>query len=194
MNDLSRKRAVERRSGSDAGFTLVELMAYIFLFSILAVMVATLVINGMRSQAEVTGTTNTTGEMQNAAAALEYDIRYASDIQISVGGQMLRTRTWYGEPDTGAYQCRGWFYDSADRKLKRSTSQAEVVSATATSASGWTTFASNVEATRAFHQEPNSKTVDIRMEGDPAQWGIGTRIYTSVTNRPQSDEGGMTCF
>ncbi|WP_284327066.1 hypothetical protein [Demequina litorisediminis] len=168
-----------------------------FLLLILGGMVAVLVINGLRSQAVVTSTVKNTGEMQNAASGIAYDVRYAKDVKVSTDGTLLRTKTWVGDPDAGAYTCRAWIYDAAKGELRRTTDTAKVVAATASSSSSWTIAVSDVvvpTGTKAFVRDESAGTVKVFIDGDPDVWGHGTRIDTTVLQRPQADEAGVTCW
>lgn len=195
-----------RRTSDDSGFSLVELLVYIFLFAIVGTMVVMLILNGFRSQTRITETTARTGEAQNASLQLEYDIRHAIEAQVDLGGTLLRTRTFVGSGTTGTWQCRGWFYDSASSTLRRTMDASAVASATAASAATWNIYARDVEASVPFREgapkpdgtwNSSAKAVALDFSAVPPTWGVGTKIDTVVNQRPQSDngEGGQsTCF
>lgn len=186
MNARARYRA-------DQGFTLVELMVYIILFGIVGTMVAMLVWNGYKSQLNVTETTYNTGNMQNAAALIDHDVRYAAAFSITNSGTMLRTRTWVGDPDAGAFQCHAWYYDAASKTLRHTSSAGDTMGASASSAASWDVYVDGVVATSPF-TATDTDTVRVRLTGRPDAWGRNTGIDTSIVQRPQSEDGGAPCF
>ncbi|WP_084130446.1 type II secretion system protein J [Demequina sp. NBRC 110055] len=180
------------RVSSDEGFTLVELLVYMFLFAIVFTMVAMLMINGFRTQSGVTQTTTRAGDAQNASAAIAYDVRYAAAFRIETGGDVLRTRTWEGTPSSGRYVCRGWYYDDVSAVLRHISSDTAVAS-TAGGAQSWPVYAREVSADVPF-TTIDGQRVDVNFATVTTQWGVDTRIDTSVTKRVQSETEGSPCF
>jgi type II secretory pathway pseudopilin PulG len=184
---------MSRTPRKDGGFTLVELLVYMLLFGIVGTMVVMLVWNGYRSQLNVTETTYNSGNLQNAALALDHDVRYSAAFSVTEGGAMLRTRSWVGDPETGAFECHGWYADSSNNTLRRGTGSGITSGATAASAASWPRYADGVEAVTAF-TAVDSRTVQVRLTGVPDAWGRNTVIDTSIVQRPQSSDGSGTCF
>lgn len=184
---------MKRLRQHDEGFTLVELIVYMLLFGIVGTMVTMLIWNGYRSQLNVTETTYNSGGLQNAAVAIDHDVRYSSAFAVTEGGAMLLTRTWVGDPETGQFVCRGWFVDTADNTLHRGVGPSDTSGATASSARSWDLYADGVEATTAF-TKVDDVTVRVRLTGIPDAWGRNTVIDTTIVQRPQSSDGSGSCF
>ncbi|WP_430869225.1 type II secretion system protein [Demequina aurantiaca] len=192
MAMMERIRDPRLRSG-DSGFTLVELLVYIVLLAIVGTMVVMLMLNGYKSQLNISQTTQNSGDSQNAIKAITYDVRYSSASKISPSGNLLVTRTWVGDPETGTYVCRGWFYDDATKKLRRATTSAATSGANATTASAWTQYVEGVTATSPFSTS-GSDGVRVSFTGTPAAWGRDTGIDTVISPRPQTDTESAPCF
>ena len=185
--------SMRRNPRQDQGFTLVELIVYMMLFGIVGTMVVTLMWNGYKSQLNVTETTYNSGSLQNAASALDHDVRYSSAFNVSEGGTLLLTRTWVGDPDSGSYQCHGWYVDSTNNTLRRGVGSVTTSGATAATAKSWPLYAGGVVATEAF-RDISDEMVRVQMTGTPDAWGRNTVIDTTIVQRPQSSDGSGTCF
>lgn len=178
---------------SDDGFSLVELMVTMVILVIFALMVSSLLINGMFTQQRVQNTTTATTDAQNAFEAMTHDVRYAQDVRVDGAGTLLRTITWVGKDgETGSYVCRGWYYDSSENVLRRTLVDTETQGATTSSAAAWPVFAKNAEAYAPFSQIPDG--VEIEMTITPHQRGVPTSMDTVVMQREQPAQGVVPCF
>ena len=183
-----------RRPSSDDGLSLVELLVSLFMFVLLAVMVSTLLVNGFFMQQRVVNTTKATGDAQTAANAISYDVRFSSASSVTASGAMLRTRTWVGTDGvTGSYVCRGWYYNSADKTLRRATSSTQTASATTASAATWPVYAEGITAGTVF-VAVDVDTVRLDFTAKPAIRGVSTEIDNTITRRKQPDTGSSPCF
>ncbi|WP_062073074.1 PulJ/GspJ family protein [Demequina sediminicola] len=178
-----------RSPRDESGFTLVELLVYILLFSIVGTMVVMLLVNGFRSQSRITQTTSSSGDVQNAANAIQADVRYAAAVDVRDSGNLLLTRTWVGSYDSGSYECKGWYYDDATQTLRRTASSGAVGSDT----DSWSRYAKNIDATAPFSLTSEG-AVRVEFESVPVGGGLGTKVDTQVNLRPQDEDGGAPCF
>jgi len=167
-------------------------MVYIVLFGMVGTMVVMLVWNGYKSQLNVTETTHNTASLQTAMQAMDHDVRYSAAFSVTVSGAMLRTRSWEGDPISGAFVCHGWYYDATSKVLRRTMGATNTSGATTSSAHLWPQYVDGVQGSTVFAASGDS--VRVRITGKPDQWGRETTIDTTIGQRPQSEQGSSPCF
>jgi type II secretory pathway pseudopilin PulG len=91
-------------SRNDAGVTLIELIVYIILVSILSGIAVTVLVNSWRTQEDVVTVTDATNKGQVMSSAIERAVRNGLEYDIANSGNTLRVRTSL----TGSLQCQGF--------------------------------------------------------------------------------------
>lgn len=99
----------------ESGMTLVELIVYMMLMTLVIVIVGSVFISGNRVQKDATSMADASNNAQLAAATLEGPLRNAEKLQVpsSFGGDLLVAKTRVGEDndDPASWRCVAFFYD-----------------------------------------------------------------------------------
>lgn len=205
----ARLQLVRTTTGVDAGVTLVELLVYSILLSVVLAIVGTLLINGLTTQRDVRGRTEAVNTMQNAFAAVERSVRNSGGGFVDGSGTLLvvRERTAASSTNADTWRCAGYFLDESAGVLRRvldstgaQTSAALAAPDPASIAGSWDVFvpaASRIGTTRAFGpadgplQEYSTVEVSLRAEAGPDLNPV--EFSTSVVLRPQSGTS-LSCW
>lgn len=188
--------------GGDQGFTLVELMVSMFIFSLLLVVFSAGITSISRSTARVTATGDAMTELNRLYNRLDKEVPYASAINRSV----LSNGSWYLEHYTKTTD--GSVPFCTQYRLVNATGQIQVRRWNATGAAGlttWNTLATGVEARGGapFTMLPADQTyvrqrlvvaVDVRKKGTPVQQLDTTLVARNTTpdtgtNADQNNDG-----
>ena len=137
----------------DSGMTLVELIVYMMLMTLVIVIVGSVFISGNKVQKDATSMADASNNAQLAAATLEGPLRNAEKLQVpsAFGGDLLVAKTRVGEKndDPASWRCRAWFFDRATGAIYSTSSPVtgSVTTAGLTSGfslSGWTLLVDSV--------------------------------------------------
>lgn len=124
----------------EAGFTLVELVVYMMLFLIVVGMVATLTIQMIRVQRDVTVSAAQNQSQQVVFTEISRSIRNAAEVRVAGDGNILVLSTFTGDEeaiigvangvagninDPSHWTCRAWVFNPANRTLYASTLPSE---------------------------------------------------------------------
>jgi type II secretory pathway pseudopilin PulG len=90
--------------GSDVGVTLIEVIIYVILVSILSGVITMILVNSWRTQEDVVSVTDATNKGQVMSSAIERAVRNGLDYEITNGGNTLKVRTSLG----GSLACQGF--------------------------------------------------------------------------------------
>lgn len=129
----------------DEGFTLVELLVYIFLAVIVLTIVGSVLINSLRAESQVRDAAQSNSNAQLVAESLGKGIRNASAIEVTAptaDSILLRTRS-IDASATGAWFCHAWLWSNGELRTTRSTTA--IPTPDATTAAGWLLLATDVE-------------------------------------------------
>lgn len=149
----SRLRAVVR--AGNRGFTLVELLVYVALLTMVLLVLGGMLISGLTTERTVTRAGDETRLGQLISRSIEKGIRNATAFKTeSIGSdQILRARSAdvsvSGSTTTVSWRCMAWYYRASDGAFFATTRTAGAVPypATATPLSGWTYYGSGVKPT-----------------------------------------------
>lgn len=139
---MSRTSRLERK---DEGFTLVELLVYIFLAVIVLTIVGSILINSLRAESQVRDAAQSNSTAQLVAESLGKGVRNASAIQVttlSADSVLLRTRS-IDASATGAWFCHAWLWSNGELRTTRSA--AAIPTPDTAAAAGWLLLATDVE-------------------------------------------------
>lgn len=129
----------------DEGFTLVELLVYIFLAVIVLTIVGSVLINSLRAESQVRDAAQSNSNAQLVAESLGKGIRNASAIEVTAptaDSILLRTRS-VDASTTGAWFCHAWLWSNGELRTTRSSTA--IPTPDATTAAGWLLLATDVE-------------------------------------------------
>lgn len=133
---LARLRAA---AADQDGVTLVELIVYIVVASLLLALMAGVFAAGLGAEAATRDRDTATGRAQVVSQTLQTGIRGATDVRVEADGMTLRARVATG---TSSAECRAWTL--AGGVLYYETSGSAIA---AGSTAGWTALASGVTGT-----------------------------------------------
>lgn len=134
-----------RVEGRDEGFTLVELLVYMFLAVIVLTIVGSILINSLRAESQVRDAAQSNSTAQLVAESLGKGIRNASAIEVTAptaDSVLVRTRS-IDASATGAWFCHAWLWSNGELRTTRSTTA--IPTPDATTAAGWLLLATDVE-------------------------------------------------
>lgn len=116
----SRAESSER----DAGVTLVELLIYMILFSLIVTMIASTFISGKRVEKNVAAVTRASNETQLILGELEWAARNSATLKVAAtdfGGDLLvvKTRKDGGTDNSNpdSWRCVAWYYDELTKTI-----------------------------------------------------------------------------
>jgi Tfp pilus assembly protein PilW len=98
------RQRVRRIYDDDAGVSLVELIIYALVASLVVGAASVILVNSWVTQSNVTSVTDATNRGQTISATIERAMRNALDFEVSLDGQTLRVRTSLD----GDLRCQGF--------------------------------------------------------------------------------------
>ncbi|ACZ21706.1 prepilin-type N-terminal cleavage/methylation domain-containing protein [Sanguibacter keddieii DSM 10542] len=205
----ARLRRTTGDAPSDRGFTLVELLVVILLFGLVLALAGTLLLNGLKGQQKVVGSSQASNDAQVTMSSMERAIRNASQGGVLEADTLLVTHTGGGD-GSQPWRCQAWIYvppaagATHGAIYTRSSAQKASlkVSASAFSSgppSGWTLAVADVKPpTGDIFTTPAVGSYGIQFETQATAErtpGAGVVMKTTVAPRVQalaSTSGG--CF
>lgn len=133
MMPADRRFHGKAKRGSDSGFSLIELLVYISLSTVILAIVGGILINGLRVETQVRDGIESTTTAQLVTQSLGRGVRNASALEVSnpsAGTTLLRTRSIDSNVDGASWRCNAW-HVGADGELRWTVSDA-AISATPT--------------------------------------------------------------
>jgi type II secretory pathway pseudopilin PulG len=138
---------------SDEGFTLVELLIYMSLFTIVLLIIGSFMIDSLKVERDVTRAAEATTAAQLISTSVQAAVRNGSGVKVLTAGvdgsQMLVARTTT-RSDTVAWVCQAWYYSASDKAIytKTSSTPAVAIALPASSPAGsWTLLGSGITPT-----------------------------------------------
>jgi type II secretory pathway pseudopilin PulG len=176
------------------GFSLIELIVYTLISSMLLTVVASVFISLYSVQEDVLQSGKSAGELQLVAASINYGVRNSTAVSLSetAAGQLLLAETLTGADEAGTV-CQAWWFDGEGMSMYASSGPTRESLPTTSSTSGWMLLSDSIDALEEaplFAQIGN--TVEFSMKSTNAQ-GIVTEIRSRISGRGQYSESS-TCF
>ena len=176
------------------GFSLVELIVYTLISSMLLTVVASVFISLYSVQEDVLQSGKSAGELQLVAASINYGVRNSTAVSLSetAAGQLLLAETLTGA-DEAVTLCQAWWFDGESMSMFSSSGPTRESLPTTASTNGWILLSDGIDALEEaplFAQIGN--TVEFSMKSTNAQ-GIVTEIKSRISGRGQYSESS-TCF
>lgn len=151
----------ERLSRDEAGITLVELIVYVLLASVILITTAMILINSWNTQKDVTSVSEATNRGQSMGSTIERAMHNALDFEVSSDQQELRVRTSL----TGSQRCQAFYLTSGTARLAQSSG---VLPPTATTWAVWRTGVKKNGTTPFFSATGQNVVYTFDIETDSA--------------------------
>jgi len=135
--------------GADSGITLVELLVYAVLLTLLISIVAGLLISTTKTESTVRGMTGSTSGAQAAADSIESAIRNSTGYQLTAvdaNTQLLIARVPVGSSTTTTptFTCKAWYYSTTTSTIRTFTSSSAISTPSTSTAATWANLADGV--------------------------------------------------
>ncbi len=185
----------------DDGFTLVELMVAIALFSLVMIAVGGVLISSLRADSTVRSVTTSTTDGQLAVSVIQNAVRNSSAVFVEAsddGDSFFATvRTVTGS----APRCVAWFYDATDSTLYQQQSTSEIDPPEPGSLGGeWTAMSSGIVADvtaagvpQAVFEAAGTRGLNVRFTAE-AEIGAGSLFSTTITGQAPPSNESPQCF
>lgn len=169
---------------ADEGFSLVELIIYIFLTALISVVIGTILINTWTTQSNVSTVTQATDRGQLVSSTVERAMRNAVEFAVTDGGTTLMVRTTL----PGSQACQGFRLTGGP-----GTALMKIASNGLGTPSGWPTWQSGIvqQGTTPFFADTGASLAyafNIQTKSAPVQF------KGQVSVRNPSPLGSSPCW
>lgn len=185
----------------DDGFSLVELIISVALFSIIMTIVGGIIISSFQADRTVREVTTSTTDGQLVVNVVEQTVRNSTAVQVVPGTDGASSFATARSTVGGSTQCAAWFYDASTDTIYQQRSTAAITAPLPGSVgSGWSVVSSGIvpdddaggTAYPVFEaQGTRGLTVRFAVEGDS---GPASLFITSVTGRAPQSNVSPQCF
>ena len=185
---------------ADTGFTLIELIVYMSLATIILFIIGGFMISSLKVERDVTGAAQATTAAQLISTSVQAAVRNGSGVTVlsagSDGSQMLVARTTT-RGSTVSWVCQAWYYSASNKAIYTTTSAtpAVAISLPATAPAGtWTLLGSGISPSKSgvsvFSSTSDSATLNFEVAVENrAPVRVETMAYTRVDGAV-----GAPCF
>ncbi len=157
----------------DDGFTLVELMVYSIILTVVLGVVASMYLSLNATQQVVSTTVDASSQAQVAADSIETGVRNSSAFSLtapSVGTQFLRARVATGTT-TIVWKCAAWYYSTAGGgTIRYKVSTTAIAAPSEATAATWSKLATGVA--------PSTGTTIFSVSADTVTFGFNVKSGT----------------
>ena len=190
-----------RQKRDDAGFSLVELLISMTLFSVVLTIVGSVIVSALTAERTVREVTGSTTNGQLVVNVIEETVRNSTTIRVTPAADGVSTFATVRTTAGGTARCHAWFYDSTAQAVYERTS----TSAIATPNPGavgteWTILSNGVVSTTSAGgatlpvfaiRGTRGMTVSFAVEGESRPTSL---FITSVTGRAPLANASPQCF
>lgn len=191
------------KRAEESGFTMIEMLMYMTLSVIVAVVAGGILISGLRTQGTASNVTAAANTAQQIVRSVQSGVRNASAVTVTsnsiAGTQLLLARTIGNDPNSTAASCQAWYYTplNGGAVYTTKTTPASVISLPAVGPQGiWTILGVGITpsdpVTGNVFNAPNGSRVELKFDVS-----AGTHPYVlinTVTYTPQSTMVSAPCF
>ncbi|MEO7545526.1 MAG: hypothetical protein ABIT21_04435 [Terrimesophilobacter sp.] len=196
MTESGVKRDSAGLDESEKGFTIMELLVYSLLLSIVIAMVGGMIISTLRVSNTVVSMTRTSTSGQLVAKSVVTGIRNSSDFRLTspAGDDQLLVARAATFDSTVSWRCLAWYYSTAgDGAVWFTSSPTAILPPTPADLSNWTLLASDVQpvsGTTIFNALNERLSLSILgLDG----LNLPIDIRSSATSRAGAS-GSLVCF
>lgn len=134
-----------RRDG-DAGFTLIELIAAVAIFSVIFVVIGSIFMSLVRTHATVRDSTEAASAAQITVTTIEVGIRNSINFSLTnIGADQFLVARTASSGATLEWRCQAWYYNAADDTIRFLTTDGVAIDVpTVTEAAGWLILAEGI--------------------------------------------------
>ena len=161
---------------ADAGLSLIELIIYILLASVLLAGMAVILANSWKTEQNVTSVSEATNRGQVLGSAVERAMRNALDFEVDATGTTLRVRTSLG----GELACQGFLLTDGEARIAVSSGALPADTADwgdwgeAVAQNGSTPFFLENGDTVTYTFDIDTQSAPVRFSGEAAARSVAT--------------------
>lgn len=166
--------------GSDAGLSLVELIVYVLVASIIVIASGAILINSWTTQRNVTTVTEATTRGQVMGSTIERAMRNALDFDVTAGGTELRVRTSL----QGTLACQAFQLSSGQSRMSVRSAGLPALASNWTpwqqgvAQDGSTPFFSAIGDTVTYTFKIQTNSTPVRISGQASPRSTATGVST----------------
>lgn len=197
---IAASRALNVADDDDEGFTLVELLVYMLLTTIVIAIVATIMINSFRVDTQVRDSAAAAGRAQAFTEALGRSVRNAGYMELTSpasGSLYLRTQSRDSGPG-GGFVCDAWYFDGTSVRWGTGVA-AWPASPDAAAIASWVVLADGVSPVGSepvLALSADRRSLSVALTEDSAD-GVPVLVDTTIVSRQPREltaEERSPCF
>jgi prepilin-type N-terminal cleavage/methylation domain-containing protein len=134
------------RRAHDAGFTLIELIAAVAIFSVIFVVIGGIFMSLVRTHATVRDSTQAASSAQVTVTTIEVGIRNSINFALTnIGSDQFLVARTASSGSTLEWRCQAWYYNAADDTIRFLTTDGVAIDApSSTEVAGWLVLAEGI--------------------------------------------------
>lgn len=186
---------------ADTGFTLVELLISVALFSVVMTIVGSIVISSFQADRTVREVTGSTTDGQLVVNVVEQTVRNSTAVHVQAAADGVSVFATVRSTVGGTPACTAWFFDAGEQTVyQRSSSSAISAPLPGAVGSEWSVVSTGIVAdddgagtTYPVFAAQGTRGLSIRFAVE-ADSGPASLFITSVTGRAPPSNVSPPCF